>query len=507
MTDMVSNALSAPGLPPRAEKTPAVLPTAGREQRLIKLQHLAAAGYAPYGSAFPMTGRLAEIRAAFAEGRPVRAAGRLITIRHMGKSIFADLNDGSGRLQVFAGKSQLGEKEFEAFKLLDTGDHIGVEGELFTTRTSEPTIRIARWTMLAKALRPLPEKWHGLKDIEIRYRQRYLDLIANPAVRELFYRRAEVIREIRCCLWERGFLEVETPMLQPQAGGAAARPFQTHYTALNALMYLRIAPELYLKRLLVGGFDRLFELNRNFRNEGLSKTHNPEFTMLETYQAYSDRSGVQALVQELITAVAQKIFKTLQVGAGANRIDLAPPWPEKPYRELVREKMGVDWFEIPPAEARARAEKIGLVIDPARDHLLITHEVYEKTIERTLVQPTFVTRLPRPLVPLAKTCADDPSVVDVFELVIGGKEIAPGYSELNDPLEQRARLEAQAGENAQAVDEDFLLALEHGMPPAGGMAIGIDRLLMVLTGAEAIREVILFPQLRPKKDSEPAAEP
>ncbi|MBU4211842.1 MAG: lysine--tRNA ligase [Verrucomicrobia bacterium] len=469
------------------------------EQRLVKLQRLAAAGFAPFGQAFPNTRLLADLRAGFQEGLAVRAAGRLMTIRNMGKSVFADLRDGSDRFQLYAGKSHT--TEFDAFKhLLDAGDLVGVEGELFTTRMGEPTIRILKWTLLAKALRPLPEKWHGLKDVEIRYRQRYLDLVANPEVRRLFDQRSQAVREIREFLWAKGFREVETPMMQTQVGGAAARPFKTRYTALNTDMFLRIAPELYLKRLLVGGFDKLFELNRNFRNEGLSKTHNPEFTMLEVYQAWSDRQGMQALVQELITTVAQKVVGSLQVGRDENRIDLAPPWREAPYRDLILEKAGADWYDLAPAAARARATSLGLVIDPAWSMTQTTHEIYEKLVERTLQNPTFVMRLPRDLVPLAKVCADDDRVVDVFELVIGGKEIAPGYSELNDPLEQRKRLEAQSGAKAQKVDEEFLLALEHGMPPSGGMGLGIDRLVMILTGAEAIRDVILFPQLRPKSD-------
>lgn len=486
---LMSQQPSNPGAP--------LAPAHERAQRLAKLRQLAEAGRPPCGAAFATSGTLAATRAAFQEGQAVQVAGRLITIRDMGKSIFADLRDGSGRLQLFAGKTVLAPPDFEAFRLLDAGDYVGVEGELFTTRTGEQTVRVQRWTLLAKALRPLPEKWHGLRDVELRYRQRYLDLVANPGVRERFQARSRIVREIRCFLWERGFEEVETPMMQPQAGGAMARPFCTHYTALNADMFLRIAPELYLKRLLVGGLDKIFELNRNFRNEGLSKTHNPEFTMLEVYQAYSDRLGMQALTQDLITAVAQQVMGTLQVGAEATKVDLTPPWREVAYRDLVREKMGADWFQLDAGAARARAAALDLPLDPAWDHAQITHEIYEKLIEKSLVNPVFVTRLPQALVPLARTCSDDPTVVDVFELVIGGKEIAPGYSELNDPLEQRRRLEAQAGADGQKVDEDFLLALEHGMPPAGGLGIGIDRLVMILTGADAIRDVILFPQLRP----------
>lgn len=457
------------------------------------------AGYRPFGSSFAASGTLKEIRDRFQEGMAVRAAGRMMAIRDMGKSLFADLRSGNERFQIFAGKSQT--NDYDLFKTLDTGDHIGVEGELFTTRAGEKTVRVHKWTLLAKSLKPMPEKWHGLKDVEIRYRQRYLDLIANSKVRELFDLRFRIVREIRNFFWERGFIEVETPMMQPQPGGALARPFKTHYTALSADMYLRIAPELYLKRLLVGGYEKIFELNRNFRNEGLSKNHNPEFTMLEAYQAYSDRRGMQELVQELIYTVAQKVFGTLQVGSGEHGLNLAPPWPEKTYRELISEKMGSDWYDLPVEVAKAKAVQCGLAIDPAWNHAQITHEIYEKTIERNLANPVFVTRLPRELVPLAKVCDDNPSEVDVFELVIDGKEIAPGYSELNDPIEQRARLQDQSGDDLPKNDEDFLLALEHGMPPAGGMGLGVDRLIMILTGAESIRDVILFPQLRPNQGS------
>jgi len=385
-------------------------------------------------------------------------------------------------------------------KRLDLGDHIGVEGTLFTTRTGEATLQVAAWTLLSKALLPPPEKWHGLKDTEARYRQRYLDLAANPEVRVRFDRRIAALHEIRAFLAARGFSEVETPMLQAEAGGAAARPFVTHYGALDQRMYLRIAPELYLKRLLVGGFDKVFEMNRSFRNEGLSRTHNPEFTMLEIYEAYSDVDGMRALVLALITHLAKTVFGSLVVGEGDRRIDLTPPWRDVSYRDLIVERMGPDWFDLPLDAARQRAEAEGLALAPEWDMVMVTHEVYEKLVEKTLMQPTFVRRFPAALIPLAKACVDDPSAADVFELVIGGQEIAPAYTELNDPFAQRERLREQAGDEVEKVDEDFLTALEHGMPPAGGMGIGIDRLLMILTGADAIRDVILFPQLRLKKE-------
>lgn len=468
-----------------------------RAQRLENMRRLAALGYTPYGGAFPRDGALADIRASFQEGRTVRIAGRMLARREMGKSVFADLRDGTDRLQLYLKKDELGEGPFTAFAHVDFGDFIGVEGELFTTRAGEPSVKVTSWTLLAKALRAPPEKWHGLQDVEIRYRKRYLDLIANPEVRKIFNQRIAIVRAIRDFLHGRGFQEVETPMMQPLAGGAAANPFKTHYDALNCDMYLRIAPELYLKRLLAGGFDKVFELNRNFRNEGLSRFHNPEFTMLEIYEAYGDRKTMQALVQDLICTAAQQVMGTLTVGTPERPIDLTPPWREVTYRELVCERAGADWFGLSRDAMHARAHELGVSTDPAWGATEVTQEIFEKLIEKTLWNPTFVTRLPADLVPLAKATADDPNTVDVFELVIGGREIAPAYSELNDPIEQRRRLEAQAAGDASKVDEDFLTALEHGMPPAGGMGIGIDRLVMMLTGAEAIRDVILFPQMRP----------
>jgi len=469
-----------------------------REQRLANLKSLESLGYQPFGKAFERTEQLAEVREAAEEGREVSLAGRMIRCRDMGKSMFADIHDGSDRLQIYVQKNGIGEEAFEAFKFVDVGDHIGVKGALFTTRTGELTVKVASWDMLGKSLLPLPEKFHGLQDVDTRYRQRYLDLISNPEVRDLFNKRIRCIHEIRNYLVERGFSEVETPMMQSQAGGAAAKPFVTHYSALNTEMFLRIAPELYLKRLLVGGFDKVFELNRNFRNEGLDRTHNPEFTMLEIYQAYTDVSGMKTVIEGLITHVCETVFGSLKAGTEAEPIDLSLPWREVTYKELICERMGEDWYALDLEQARMRAEAEGLQLDPAWDMLMVTHEVYEKLIEKTLRQPTFVRRFPAPLVPLAKTCEDDPSVVDVFELVIAGQEIAPAYSEMNNPLLQRERFEEQVGEDAERVDDDFLTALEHGMPPAGGMGVGIDRLMMILTGSEAIRDVILFPQLKPR---------
>ncbi len=469
-----------------------------RQQRLANLKELEARGLAPYGQAFARDGRIADVRAAFAEGKTLRAAGRLVAKRDMGKSVFGHIQDASGKFQVYLKKDAVPEAVFDAFRFVDLGDHVGVEGECFTTRTGEPTLKVASWTLLGKALLVPPEKWHGLTDVELRYRKRYLDLIANPDVCAVFRQRAALVRGIRAFLAGRGFEEVETPMMQPVPGGAAARPFETFYNALDCKMFLRIAPELYLKRLMVGGMDKVFELNRNFRNEGLDRSHNPEFTMLEIYEAYGDVRSMKALIQDLIVTVAQEVMGTLKVGTPERPIDLTPPWREATYAELVRETAGADWDTLDVPAARAKAAALGLEIDPAWGKLEITHEVYEKLVEKSLRNPTFVLRVPAELIPLAKRCADDPSCVDVFELVIDGKEVAPAYSELNDPIEQRRRLEHQAAGEAQRIDEDFLEALEYGMPPAGGMGVGIDRLVMILTGQESIRDVVLFPQMKPR---------
>ena len=469
-----------------------------RQQRIENMNRLAEAGYAPFGQAFDRTANLETLNETFEVGRQVKACGRLVAMRKMGKMAFAHLSDGTAKLQIMVKRDLVGEEAFAAFRLLDIGDIVGVEGEMFHTKTGENTIRVADWTLLSKALRPLPEKFHGLQDVELRYRQRALDLISNPESMDVFKKRTLVMREIRRFLDGRGFLEVETPMLQQIAGGAAAKPFKAHYNALDIDVYMRIAPELYLKRLIVGGMDRVYEMNRNFRNEGLDRTHNPEFTCLEIYQAFGDMRTMQELIQSMFTHLATTIFQTLEFEWMGNAINLQAPWREVAYHDLVREHLGDDWFEKPLDEARARAEELGVHIEPEMDFREVTHEIYDKTIEGTLIQPTFITRLPAELVPLANRCADDPELVDVFELIIGGKEIAPAYSELNDPIEQRKRFEAQAGGDASKIDEDFLAALEYGMPPTGGMGIGIDRLMMLLTGSDAIRDVILFPQLKPR---------
>lgn len=469
-----------------------------RQQRIENMERLEEAGYPAYGGAFERSERLDRLHEQFELDKPVRACGRIVAMRKMGKLAFAHLNDGSARFQLMIQRDVIGEDAFKAFKLLDLGDSIGVEGAFFLTKTEENTIALKEWTLLSKSLLPLPEKFHGLSDVETRYRQRSLDLISNPDVMELFKKRSAVIREIRAYLDDRDFLEVETPMLQQLAGGAAAKPFQAHYNALNVDVFLRIAPELYLKRLIVGGMDRVYEVNRNFRNEGIDRTHNPEFTCLEIYQAYGDMRSMQTLVRGLFLHVAERVFEKTVFEWMGHEIDLGSPWREVSYHDLIREHLGEDWFEKDEAAMRAAAEEREVGLEESMGPREITHEIYDKTIEGTLIQPTFITRLPAALVPLANACADDPSLVDVFELVIGGKEIAPAYSELNNPLEQRKRFEAQAGGDPAKIDHDFLTALEVGMPPTGGMGIGIDRLLMLLTGSDAIRDVILFPQLKPR---------
>ncbi len=467
-----------------------------REQRVANMKELEARGYAPFGSAFSRTARISEIRSQYAEGLKICAAGRVMSVRDMGKTIFADLRDGSDRIQIFINKNHLGDEAFAAYKFVDLGDHIGVDGEMFTTRTGEISIRVEKWTLLSKALLQPPEKYHGLQDTEDRYRQRYLDLISNPESRDRFNKRIAIVREIRNFLEARGFQEVETPMMQPQPGGAAARPFMTHYNALDCTMYMRIAPELYLKRLLVGGFDKVYEMNRNFRNEGLDRTHNPEFTVLEVYEAFGDRVAMKNIVEGLVPHLCEKVMGTMKIQYGEGEIDFTPPYREVAYQDLVKERMGENWFELTREEALAAAGAAGVSCDPKWNSLLITHEVYDKLIERSLFQPTFVTRIPRQFVPLAKTCADDPELADVFEFVVAGRELCPGYTEQNNPLAQREAFEHQAGEDVEKVDEDFITALECGMPPAGGLGLGIDRLIMMLTGTEAIRDVILFPQLK-----------
>ena len=474
--------------------------------RRKKLDALRAKGVEPFASGFEANRSIAEVREQFKEGETLRAAGRITAHRDMGKSHFLDLRDATGRIQIYIHANEVGPELIDLFSLLDIGDFIGIEGTCFVTKSGEPTLKVRTFRLLAKALRPLPEKWHGLQDIEARYRHRYLDLLTNERSRTVFEKRIAIVREARRFFEERGFLDVETPILQTIAGGAAAEPFCTHHKALGLDLYLRIAPELYLKRLLVGGFNKVFEINRNFRNEGISRKHNPEFTMLEAYWAYADFEKMANLVEELICHLAEKICGSLAIehqdadGEIIRTINLKRPWRRVRYHDVVREVAGKNWFELSSEQRRDRAtNEFKLEVLPQLADFEVTQHVFEKLIEEKTIDPLFVTHCPKELVPLAKQNAADNSLVDVFELIINGAEIAPGYSELNDPVAQRQRLLEQAGEEKQKIDEEFLLALEHGMPPAGGFGLGMDRLTMLLTGAESIRDVILFPLLRPKK--------
>jgi lysyl-tRNA synthetase class 2 len=482
-------------------------------QRREKLEALQASGANPFGRAYETSGAIAEVREKFSDGVTLRAAGRITAHRDMGKSHFVDLHDSTGRIQVYIHAKEVGADVIEMFKLVDLGDFIGVEGTCFLTKTGEPTLKVHKLELLGKSLRPLPEKWHGLQDVEARYRQRYLDLLTNEHSRAVFEKRVVIVREIRHFMEARGFLEVETPMLQAVAGGAAAEPFRTHHKALGLELYLRIAPELYLKRLLVGGFNKVYELNRNFRNEGISRKHNPEFTMLEGYWAYADFEKIADLVEEMICHLAVMISETRRGGKPESEeikiehrdaegnvtrmINLTRPWRRTRYRDLLRE-IDPEWFNYTPEKRRERCAELGVEINPRMADYEVTQQVFEKLVEEKTFDPLFVTHCPKELVPLAKQNAEDDSLVDVYELIINGQEISPGYSELNDPTTQRQRLLEQAGEETQKIDEEFLLALEHGMPPAGGFGLGIDRLAMLLTGAESIRDVILFPLLKPK---------
>ena len=479
-----------------------------RENRLASMKALADLGFTPYGHAYPHAD-LKAVRADFEGGRlkegdEVSVAGRLLMIRRMGKMNFCTLNDGTGHFQLIFKRDELDERLFAGFKLLNLGDIVGVKGTLFTTQKGERSVVVKEWDLLAKALEQPPEKFHGLADQEECYRRRYVDLMTNDESRRRFFTRSRLIMEIRRYLWNRGFVEVETPILQDQAGGAAAKPFYSHFNALDKDCVMRIAPELYLKRLLVGGMNKVFELGKDFRNEGVDRTHNPEFTVCEIYEAYGDRTSMEAIMEGLLPHLCDKVIGTRQIKYGENGdvIDFTPPYRRVTYHDLVKGLMGDDWFgldfavQLERAKAKARETDTNLELDGVTTELMLTHEVYDKLIERNLVQPTFVTRLPHEFVPLAKTCPDDPSLVDVFEFVVAGRELCPGYTEQNDPIAQRAALEHQAGEDTEKIDEDFISALECGMPPTGGLGFGVDRLVMFLTGCDSIRDVVLFPQLK-----------
>ena len=478
--------------------------------RKEKLERLRARGVEPYPARFART-HSAEEAVSLLEGGelpagPVTVAGRVVATRHMGRATFVDLRDGSGRIQTYLKEENIGREAYQALlRDIDLGDFLGVSGTLFRTKTGEPSVEAREFTLLAKALRPPPEKWHGLQDVEIRYRQRYLDLMANPQVRDTFRTRSRVISAIRRFLDGRGFIEVETPVLQASAGGAAARPFVTYHNALDRQFFLRIALELHLKRLLVGGFDRVYEIGRIFRNEGVSTRYNPEFTMLESYQAYADYSDVMEMVEQMVSQVAQEVLGTASASCGETTIDLTPPWRRVPLRDAIREHSGIDFEAHLDADSlRGAVAGRGLAVDGRWGRGKLIDELLTAAVQPNLVQPTFLVDYPVELSPLAKRKPDAPHLVERFELFIAGLEVGNAYTELNDPQEQRerfqeqARLRAGGDEEAETADEDFLVALEHGMPPSGGLGIGIDRLVMALTGQTSIREVILFPALREK---------
>ncbi|MBI4826202.1 MAG: lysine--tRNA ligase [Nitrospirae bacterium] len=486
------------------------------QERLRKLQKLKDSGIDPYGGPFAVKDKAADIHSAYAgkskdellqEETNCTIAGRIVAFRGFGKAAFAHIQDTTGRIQVYFKKEVLGES-YDLLKNMDIGDIAGLSGTLFKTKTDELTIEVKSFSLLCKSLRPLPEKWHGLKDIEIRYRQRYVDLIVNPAVKDVFIKRSMLIKALRDFFDSRDFIEVETPMMHQIPGGAAANPFITHHKALGIDLYLRIAPELYLKRLLVGGYDRVYEINKNFRNEGISKKHNPEFTMLEFYISYADYRYLMDFTEELITLLCKKVNGALKVphgDDGSETIDFTPPWPRMTIMEAM-EKEGVApavFSSIEKARAFASANNIGF--DKNASHGKILDEIFKEKVEWKLIQPTFITDYPVELSPLAKRKKENPDLVERFELFVAGREIANAFSELNDPADQKQRFLEQVearekgDDEANHMDEDYVRALEYGMPPAAGEGIGIDRLLMVLTNSQSIRDVILFPQMKPEQ--------
>lgn len=474
----------------------------------MKLERLRELGRDPFKvTRFERTHTCAQISAEFQqlEGHTVRLAGRVTGRRDFGKAAFLDLSDASGKVQIYFRQDDLGE-EFQLLALLDLGDSLGLEGEVFKTKTGEPTVKISRFEILSKALRPLPEKWHSLKDVETRYRRRYLDLMANPQVRQVFQTRSAIISAIREFMERQGFMEVETPILQPIYGGALARPFTTHHNTLDMDLYLRIAPELYLKRLLVGGFEKVFEIGRAFRNEGISTRHNPEYTLFEAYQAYADLEDMMQLTEDLVRYATLKVKGTLRFSYRDKEIDVEPSWQRLSLPEEIKEKAGLDILSFSSLEeAREALTSRGLAAESVHSFSAAVDLLFDHFVLPELFQPCFVLDYPTFMSPLAKRKASNPALAERFEPFIGGEEVGNAFAELNDPLDQRERFEAQLrarqeGElEAHPLDEDFLLALEYGMPPAGGLGLGLDRLAILLTDSPGIRDVILFPQMRPSE--------
>ena len=484
------------------------------QQRLQKLNNIRAMGIDPYPPRFKRTHTAqqaidllaAQEESGKAETITATVAGRVMAHRSMGKVSFVDLRDESGKIQAMVGKDRVKEADYSLFKEIDIGDIIGVTGRVFRTRTKEPTIEVNTLTLLTKALQPLPEKWHGLSDVDIRFRQRYLDLIANEEVRRTFRTRSRILTAIRAFMDKRGFIEVETPILLPEAGGATAKPFMTHYNALDADFYLRIETELRLKRLIIGGFEKVYEMGRIFRNEGVSFKHNPEFTTMESYEAYADYNDVMKMVEDMVSTVAQEVLGTTAIEFEGKKIELKPPWQRMTLRDAITKESGIDFVQYPNADLlRAKMREKGIEVDPQKNWAHLVDELLSTFVEPKLIQPTFLVDYPVSLSPLAKRKPGEARVVERFEAFAGGFEIANAFTELNDPLEQRERFVQQARERQpddpeSAIDEDFLLALEYGMPPTGGLGVGIDRLVMLITNNQSIREVILFPQLKEKSE-------
>jgi lysyl-tRNA synthetase class 2 len=478
------------------------------EQRLDSLKRIGSYGVNPYPHSYHPSHTTTEALALFEHQKgklhAISLAGRIMAKRSMGKMTFFDIRDSSGKIQLCFRRDFLGKERYEFLRDIDIGDIMGVEGELFRTKTGEITLEVSNFTMLCKSLRPLPEKWHGLADVEKRYRQRYLDLIANEETKTIFTLRSRIITAIRNFLNGHGFIEAETPVLQLQAGGALARPFVTHHHALGEDLYLRIALELPLKKLIVGGFDKVYEMGRVFRNEGISIKHNPEFTLLECYQAYADYNDIMNLVEEMFSAVAREVLGNTKIICNGETIDLAPPWQRLYLREAIKNYCGIDFEDYTDtASLRSRMAEMGMEVDPSKERGRLIDELISSFVEPNLIQPTFLLDYPVEMSPLAKRKRGNDRLVERFETFISGVEIANAFTELNDPVEQRERFRQQMKEQVESAaveiaDEDFLQALEYGMPPTGGLGVGIDRLVMLLTGQQSIREVILFPQLKAK---------
>lgn len=465
-----------------------------RKQRMEKLQILKSKNIEPYGRKFEKV----KIKDIGEEGN-VKTAGRVIALRKHGGASFADISDTDGKIQLYFKKNIIGQDLYEIFKEIDVGDFIGVEGEIFKTKTGEKTILVKNFTVLSKSLRPLPEKWHGLKDVEIRFRKRYLDLLMNSEVRDKFIRRIKIVQFIREYLNNLGFVEVETPMMHPIPGGAEAKPFITYHNTLEMNLYLRIAPELYLKRLLVGNFEKIYEINRSFRNEGISPLHNPEFTMLELYSAYGDYLQMMEITENLLTSLVNYLYGNLKIVYQEKEIDFSLPWKKITWDDIFKKEGIENWKDIDSVKQKIKELNLEVEEEKQNDLFELLDLLFSKKIQPSLINPTFVIDYPEEISPLAKSKKDNPEITERFELFIGGLEVANAYSELNDPQEQYKRFYEKAKGNKEKIDFDYIEALEYGMPPAGGLGIGIDRLVMLLTNAPSIREVIFFPLLRPKK--------